>query len=364
MIDINKKLTLMCPINTLGYGVASLNILKELYKMLNVNLSLIGDRVEVNTKEDMQIVSDCIQRNRKLDFDAPCVKIFHQDRMDTFAGKGDRIGFPFFELDTFNSIEKHHLNSLDKIFVASKWAKNICLENNLTVEEDNIIVIPLGVDSKLFKPQTLPSQQEKTIFFNCGKWEVRKGHDIIPEIFNKAFSQSDDVELWMMNSNPFLTEEETKAWQRKYIDTPLGSKVRFIPRVQTQQEVYNIMCNVDCGIFPSRAEGWNLELLEMMSCGKHVITTNYSAHTEFCDKENSLLVNIKGLEKAEDGKWFHGQGKWAKIDTDEINQFVEHMQKVHADKQNKKLSINEAGISTSHKFTWSKTCAEILSNVR
>ena len=52
------------------------------------------------------------------------------------------------------------------------------------------------------------------------------------------------------------------------------------------------MSQVDCGVFPSRAEGRNLELLEMMSAGKHVITTDYSAHTEFCTKDNAGLVPI------------------------------------------------------------------------
>ena len=66
------------------------------------------------------------------------------------------------------------------------------------------------------------------------------------------------------------------------------------------------MSKVDVGIFPSRAEGWNLEILELMSCGKHIITTNYSAHTEFCNKENALLVDIDELETAYDGKWFLG----------------------------------------------------------
>ena len=72
----------------------------------------------------------------------------------------------------------------------------------------------------------------------------------------------------------------------------IGHKVRFIDRVGTHQEVYNIMSRVDCGVFPSRAEGWNLELLELMACGKHVITTDYSAHTEFCTEENAMLIPI------------------------------------------------------------------------
>ena len=87
-------------------------------------------------------------------------------------------------------------------------------------------------------------------------------------------------------------------------------------RAETQQ-VYNIMSQVDCGVFPSRGEGWNLELLEMMSAGKHVVATDYSAHTEFCTKENSGLVSISDVEPAFDGKWFFGQGNWAKISAHE-----------------------------------------------
>ena len=56
------------------------------------------------------------------------------------------------------------------------------------------------------------------------------------------------------------------------------------------------MAKTDCGVFPARAEGWNLELLEMMSCNKPVIATNYSAHTEFCDDKNCMLIDIEDME--------------------------------------------------------------------
>ena len=73
------------------------------------------------------------------------------------------------------------------------------------------------------------------------------------------------------------------------------------------------MSQADCGVFPAKAEGWNLDLLEMMSCGKSTIATNYSGHTEFCNKENCYLVDLPEMETAEDGKWFRGQGEWGKI---------------------------------------------------
>ena len=118
-----------------------------------------------------------------------------------------------------------------------------------------------------------------------------------------------------MCSNPFNSQEEENKWMQSY-NHP---QVKLIPRMETQQEVYNIMSQVDCGVFPSRGEGWNLELLEMMAVGKHVIATDYSAHTEFCTEENCGLIPINTTEPAFDGKWFFGQGNWAEMNTLEID---------------------------------------------
>ena len=117
------------------------------------------------------------------------------------------------------------------------------------------------------------------------------------------------------------------------------------------------MSKTDCGVFPSRGEGWNLELLEMMAAGKHVVTTDYSAHTEFCTKENAGLVTISDVEPAFDGKWFFGQGNWAKMGAHEESDLYMKMMKFILDK---KKTLNEAGIETAKKFSWQNTAREII----
>ena len=62
------------------------------------------------------------------DFDAPCIRIWHQDDMSQFVGRGPKIGFPIFELNKFNKKESYHLSNVDKLFVCSEWAKNIVVE--------------------------------------------------------------------------------------------------------------------------------------------------------------------------------------------------------------------------------------------
>ncbi len=357
------NINVITPINQLGYGIAGLNIVKALNKICNVSLFTIGP-VQVTTKEDADAVRHSLMNAKLPDFKAPCIRIWHQHDMSQFVGNGTKIGYPFFELDIFTEQEKHHLNSVDKLFVCSEWAKTICLDQ-LSLTSDQIAVIPLGVDLNIFQPPSLDNMPNNTstIFFNCGKWEVRKGHDILVELFNEAFTENDDVELWMMCQNPFLNEADQKEWCDLYTKSKLGNKIKLIPRANTQEEVYNIMSEIDCGIFPSRAEGWNLELLELMSCGKNVITTNYSAHTEFCNDKNAYLVDIQEKETAYDGKWFHGNGEWAKIDDNAKHNFIEHMRLIHSLKQNNSLNINHNGLVTAQYFSWDHAARKIISNV-
>ena len=226
-------INIISPINQLGYGIAGLNIVKALSKVTEVALWTIGGKPQITNEEDANICRHCVQNTSCFDHNQPGLRIWHQHDMAQFAGKGKHIGFPIFELDTFNDTEKHHLKSVDKLFVCSEWAKDVIQLNNIDIP---VQIVPLGVDVSIFKPVE-STKQEKTIFFNCGKWEVRKGHDILIKAFKQAFEPSDDVELWMMCQNPFNSPEEESQWVSLY-NHP---KIKIIPRVETQEQVYNIM---------------------------------------------------------------------------------------------------------------------------
>jgi len=347
-------INLMTPINQLGYGVAGLNILKALQNHTDVALHMIG-QPQVANQVDADSVKKGLETAQTFDPNAPCIKIWHQNQMAERIGSGKFIGFPIFELDTFTDLEKHHLMACDELLVCSQWAKDVVLTDVYPMPvghdffENRVHVVPLGVDTDIFKPAP-EKQNDKIIFFNCGKWEVRKGHDILIKAFAKVAEKHDNVELWMMCSNPFNSEQEENSWHQLY-NHP---KVKIIPRAETQQGVYNIMSQVDCGVFPSRAEGWNLELLEMMACGKHVIATDYSAHTEFCTQENCNLIPIHNVEPAFDGKWFFNQGNWAKVNVEDLQSAMESF----VDSYNGK--VNQAGLDTASKFNWNHSSENIL----
>lgn len=346
-----KKLNVNCPVGKTGYGITSLNITKTLSENFNVNVSLfpIGNNMELNNDKEKELFTQLLKNNHFFDKNAPCLKIWHQHDLSLRIGKGHFYTFPFFEIDTLNSLERHHLNSCDYIFTASKWSKEILINNDIKVP---IYVAPLGVDMEVFaSPAKIKMDNGNYIFSHVGKWEHRKSHDFLLSAFEKAFDVNDNVELWLLPHNMFLNEQEENQWLALVENNNLKDKIKIFNRLPTQYHLAEFIYYSDCGVFLSRAEGWNNEILEFMALNKPVITTNYSAHTEYCDTNNSYLVDIKELEIANDGKWFFGQGKWAKLGDNEMEQTVLHMRNVY----NNNIKDNPSGLETAKKYSWNNT---------
>lgn len=352
-----KKININCPIGTTGYGITSLNIVKHLYqKNIDISLFLIGNNIELNFPEEKTLIQKLHSNGGSFDYNAPCLKIWHQNDLALKIGNGDYYSFPFFEIDTLSEKDKHHLNYCDHIFVASEWAKNILIDNDI---KKPIYVAPLGVDQNIF---SIPDDQlrikDNYIFFHIGKWEKRKGQDFLIKAFESAFNTNDNVELRLLPHNPFLTKEEESAWFKLIENCKLKDKIKVYNRLPTQQHLAKFIFSGDCGVFLSRAEGWNNEIPECMSLNKPIITTNYSAHTEYCNSNNSFLIDIDELEVANDGKWFFGEGKWAKLGQKQMEQTVEYMKYVYSNN----ITTNEDGLKTANHYSWNNTCS-IIDNI-
>jgi len=349
-----KKINLMCPLGYTGYGITSLNILSNLDKKCEVSLFPIGNQPNgLNSDQDVSVIKKCISNAKNFDYNASTLKIWHQHDLASRVGKGTYYSFPFFELDTLSKTEVHQINSCDNIFTATNWSKEILIQNGVKIP---IIICPLGVDRSIFSPKE--KINGKYIFFHIGKWEKRKSQDILLQCFEQAFNNDDNVELWLSPHNPFLNEDEHRFWVNLVKHNKLSDKIKIFNRFPTQYDLATMISQADCGVFISRAEGWNNEILEAMSMNKPCIVTNYSAHTHYCDRNNSFLVNIDHDELANDNKWFFGQGQWAKIGQNQIDNIVEHMRYVY----NNDIRSNSNGIDTSNKYSWNNTAQIIYVN--
>lgn len=346
------NINLSCPVNQTGYGISSLNILKALVKSgVDISYFPIGSP-SVTNDQDYSIVLRCLQKSQTFDINAPCVKIWHQFDLASRIGRGEYIAYPFFELDTFNNIEKNHLRVPDKLIASSEWAKNVIHDNGINTP---VSIVPLGVDSSIFDHNIQRMRTNDTyVFLTIGKWEVRKGHDILPDLFKQAFPNEKDVELWILaaeHTSSYSTAEQIQDWKNLY----KSDRIRVFPGLKNHTDIANLIAESDCGLYMSRAEGWNLELLETMAMNKPAIATNYSAHTEFCNPDNCFLVDVQETELANDGKAFKGQGNWAKIGEKQINQCIDYMRYLYKNR----INTNLHGLVTAKKYSWENSASQL-----
>lgn len=351
-------LNVTTPVNSLGYGVVGLNIVAALERLGHeVALWPIGEIEAPDEHHDL--LRRALERTGRFNPRAPSLRISNQGNLAQHIGRGPHCGLPIFELTRFTPVELHHLGSQDLLFVASAWAKRVLVDNGVAGER--VHVTPFGVDQAIFR-FVGSIEPGPTVFLNVGKWEVRKGHDVLAEAFANAFTPGDEVRLVLVTHNPFYTPEESREWAEVFRGSRLGDKVQIVEeRLPSQRDVAALMARADCGVFPYRAEGWNLGLAEMMAMGKHVIATNYSAPTEYLDAGNARLIEVCQLVDAQDGKWNFGQGEWASFDDAQVEQLVEHLRAVHRLKQSGQLRPNGAARETMRRFTWDGTASRIVS---
>jgi glycosyltransferase involved in cell wall biosynthesis len=316
---------LMLPINTTSYGIVGYNVAKnwdEDFSLFPI-YSLKDIYVEKDAETDF--IKRAITNADNWDYNKPCLKLWHQHSMELFPKSSKRVGFPIFELDEFTKKEKNNLLSLDKIIVTSQWAKDV-IHSHALLQSCDVEVVNLGTDTSLFNDKWDNKKNGPYTFLNIGKLEKRKGHDVLIEIFNRAFSPQDDVLLVVYWENHFLDKNVHERYQELYKASKMGHRIMFMPRVPKQADVANIIKSADAYISPSRAEGWNMPLYDAIACNKPVITTNCTAHTEYCNKNNSFLVDSFETEIAHDGAFFKDYiGSWHKITDKQIDDFAQYM---------------------------------------
>jgi tetratricopeptide (TPR) repeat protein/glycosyltransferase involved in cell wall biosynthesis len=362
-----QQVNLSCCINATGDGVVGLNVLKALRNRGASVACWPQDPLEP-PPEDAELIRSAVERQAIQRDTAASLLIYHQFSLQEHLGK-PRIGFPIFELDRFTDDEVENMRAQDLLLVPSQWARQVVDSNGVFNGRDALRVVPLGVDRSIFHHAPMTKEDGATIFLAIGNWERRKGHDFLLEAFNSAFARDDAVELWIVACNPVVGIMPKYAAAAKEVENtchacPLAENIKLLPWQSSPREVADLMRKADCGVFLSRAEGWNLPALEMLSCGKHIIVTNYSAHTEYCNASNARLVEIDALEDAYDNVGLHGQGRWAALGPRQLEAAVEHMRQVHAARQQGCLAINDAGIESARSFSWDACATRILDAIK
>jgi glycosyltransferase involved in cell wall biosynthesis len=213
-------------------------------------------------------------------------------------------------------IKKH------EAWIPSEWGRKIAIENGVDLKQ--IEVVPEGVDNNLFHPYFKP-QHDKFRFLLIGKYEQRKSMDESIDAFTKVFGNNPNVEL-IIKSDFFKDPELKKKELDNKIESTGVNNIKLIWGYQTVSQIAELYRSCNVFLFPTKAEGWGLPLIEAAACGLPLITTFYSGQTEFIQdiKSSCILVDyqLKPIDCKEYQSFYpapdNNYGKWAVSTVDSI----------------------------------------------
>ncbi len=245
-----------------GWGVANTNLVRELKKLCDV---------EVCTSD----------RNR---FDAPVfVPVSDGGLKPDRPIKAPRVlGYGFWEMPIERDRARVNAERFDWIFAGSEWCANRVRE---ATGATNVSALVQGVDLERFTPQPWAENRPGFRVFSGGKYEFRKGQDIVIAAMRIFMSQRKDVALITSWHNPW--PETMRSMEQSWLIEPSKPLDGIDPaRVVSLPPLANadlppIYAQADCGLFPNRCEGGtNLVMSEFMACGRPVIASAATGQKE------------------------------------------------------------------------------------
>jgi len=168
------------------------------------------------------------------------------------------------------------------------------------VDADRICIVPHGIDPGVFRPDgpRYPLATEKRFrFLFVGGVSVRKGSDLLLEAFRQAFTADDDVCLVLKDHSGDLFYRDNQARDRiaELRADPMAPEIVHLDAFLSELDLAALYRSCDVAVFPYRAEGFCIPILEAMACGTPAIVPEFGACLDFCTAETSYLVKARRI---------------------------------------------------------------------
>jgi len=187
-------------------------------------------------------------------------------------------------------------SKVDEMWVPSSYVKKVYTDSG--VPEERVFVVPNGINPRQFKPDVKKYllKTDKTFkFLFVGGTIVRKGIDILWEVYINTFSAKDDVCLVIkdLGGDSFYQGKTIKELINELKQDPKNPEIEYIDSILSEEELAGLYRVADVLVHPYRGEGFGIPIIESMACGTPAIVTNGGACLDFCNSENSFLVDAE-----------------------------------------------------------------------
>ncbi len=251
--------------------------------------------------------------------------------------------------------------NLHGMMVASTFVRDLFRKAGIKIP---IEVVLNALDDKVraSKTEDYPLKTKKKFkFLHVSSARMRKGVDVLLKAYFSEFSGHDDVCLVIKSfPGPDNLVNELLSDLKKENSPEV---IHIYNPDLTDQELTNLVCTCDCGVYPSRAEGFGIPIAETMYHEKPVIATNYSAYLDFCNEENSFLIDYE-LKDAVDSEAVNLGAKWAEPNQKDLQRKMRFIYESFINETKSDLKIIEDKVAkakvAADNLTWENSANKAL----
>lgn len=263
--------------------------LKSRVKIANTNITLSLPRALFN--EDFDIIHTHLPTPWSADLSAIISKIKGKPLVLTYHSDITGQGIAHYIAGAYNLTALQILiRRADKIIVT----RHTYLSEHLRNQKKKIAVIPIGVDSGIFRP--IVTKKMGDIFFLCvlDEYHEFKGLDVLLGAVRAAKRDLPDIKL-IVGGDGALKDQ----YKRLSRSMGIEKNVVFVGYIPDEQltEYYNSCSMFVLPSIDSSRETFGIVLLEAMACGRPVVTTQITGPAEDINKYKAGLVVSPRNEK-------------------------------------------------------------------
>ena len=278
------------------------------------------------------------------------------------------IGYCFFE----NDIEalrhtRRAAREWDFIVAGSSWC-----EYQLRIGGvHQTATILQGIDPTNFYPVPPRQDDGRFIVFSGGKFEYRKGQDLVIAAMRVFMQRHEDAYLacsWInqwpfslasMAHSPHILfrasdEDCTTILQRTLHNNGIPPERVYLAPLVDNRLIRQIYQQTDIGIFPNRCEGGNnMVMCEYMACGRTVIASDATGHADVITVNNAFPLSNYSPLVVNDAKG-EPSAIWHEVSVEEI---IEELEFAY---QNRDLCGQKALVAANEMklLAWDKAAKE------
>ena len=271
-----------------------------------------------------------------------------------------RIGYTMLEVDGFPAEWVRQANELDEVWTPSQF-------NHQALERCGvkrpIRVMPLGVDGEHFHPAIKghPDPRREFVFLSIFEWGERKQPELLLKVFNQTFRRGEPVLLLckVMNRNSTLRlREQLEAMRLRNS----GGRIAFLyNREFPYHQLGSLYRSADCYVSAGRGEGWDMPLMEAMSCGLPAIATDWGAHSEYLHDGIAYPLRVRGTIRASAVTPYYDGFSWADPDPEHLSTLL---RRVYEERDEARAKGALAAAEMRERWQWRSAAKKIAARIR